>query len=142
MPPELPEVELQGIDVVDLDVIRCKSFAEMGNKARVFFDQSETARYGGEEFGEGTESRANLNDVVAGLDVEKGNDGTRKILVVQEVLSEAFCGFGSEIFQGALCFAQCHRLERSGFLNHSQRGCEQRGREEVFFPQVIHIFPA
>ena len=81
---------------------------EVGDEATVFFDERE-ARFGSQKkLGERAKPGTDFHDVIAGLNVEKRDDRTRQILVVEKVLAKAAGGVGFQFRKQSLDVAQCH----------------------------------
>ena len=63
---------------------------------------------GGEKLGQRSQTGADFDHVVAGLDLQASDNPAREVLVVQKILAEA-AGRGRLRFRkGTLDFAQCH----------------------------------
>ena len=69
----------------------------MRHESRVFFDQSETRVRANQKLGERAKTRPNFHDVIAGLDVEKRDDPSGEVLVVEKVLAETPGGCGLQL---------------------------------------------
>lgn len=115
--------------------------AQVRDEAGVLFEEGEAGVGDLEKLREGAEAGADLDDVVAGLDIEERHDRSCEILIVQKILAEAAGGGGLQVRQCPLDFTQGHRGVGSLFHGRSQSRCEQaRGRGGIS-SQVIHNFP-
>ena len=101
----MSQVIIQRVEVDDLGGRAAEFLFEVAHEPPVFFDQREPDVVGGEKLGQRSQTGADFDHVVAGLDLQASNNPAREVLVVQKILAEA-AGRGRLRFRkGTLDFA-------------------------------------
>jgi len=92
----------------DTGGFRCEFLFEMRDESRIFLNDRKSRALVLDELGESAEPRADLDNVVGGLDIKESDDGTGEILIVQEILAEAAGGRCLQVREGVADFSEGH----------------------------------